>query len=120
MLFLATRHSLVPLASGLLLTGAALGGCRDGLGLAPPCDNPAPLYEYDSPARGYFVGLSADVDPFRTTATLERKYNFRATSVIHIGFTADFSDRLREQLRCEGSVRYLERNQNPPPPPAGQ
>jgi hypothetical protein len=81
------------------------------------CPRPAPYYESAVPAPGYTVHFVEGTDAHRTTYDLERKYGFEAQSIYALGFYADFSDVVREHLRCEAVVKFVEQNSEPAPPP---
>jgi hypothetical protein len=81
------------------------------------CSEPAPYYESAVPAPGYTVNFVEGTNPHRTTYDLEQKYGFEAESIYALGFYADFSDAVREYLRCEAVVKFVEQSSEPSPPP---
>lgn len=76
------------------------------------CANPLPVGGAYNPAYpGYGVSFRDGVDARAETARLADRYGFTITHVIATGgFVADFDDDVREQLRCEPSILYLEHN----------
>jgi hypothetical protein len=79
----------------------------------PRCSTPAPLYgTFDSRAPGYLVMFRDGVNAQEEVARLERVYGFSPTSVWTSvpGFAASLDADVRETLRCELSVAYVEYN----------
>jgi hypothetical protein len=89
-----------------------VSACADSPSTSAPCSNPAPLYgEFDPRAPDYMVKLRDGVNVDDEVARLEQLYGFSATSVFRFsinGFAAEFDDDVREMLRCESSVEWVE------------
>lgn len=89
-----------------------LGGCDDSD--AEPeamCEMPAPLNgEYDPRAPNYIVGYEDGIDAEAETERLAAKYEFEPESVSERYFVVEVSigEEVREALRCEPSVEYVE------------
>lgn len=77
----------------------------------PRCAEPAPLQgTFDARVPDYLVALRDGVDTQSEVARLAQHYGFSPTLVFQTipGFAAAFDDDVREMLRCEPSVAYIE------------
>jgi hypothetical protein len=100
-----------------LTVAAALAFAAIGCSSAPEpvltCANPLPVGgAYDPVAPGYGVSFHDNVDTPVEAARLADRYEFTITYMNRStrSFVADFDDDVREQLRCEPSILYLEHN----------
>jgi hypothetical protein len=107
-------NSLRPALVATALAGSLITGCAADDPSTPPapaCDAPAPLTgRFDARAPDYFVVYRDGVDTAAETDRLSRQYGLTPLIVYQVipAFVASFSDEVREQLRCEPSVSYLE------------
>jgi hypothetical protein len=118
----------------LLLTTAAMclaaAGCTAA---APPsdpssmssspveasCAHPVPLSgTLDARAPGYIVVFRAGVKTSAEAARLASVYGIASMDVLTLipAFSADLDDDVRDRLRCEPSVSYVEHNSVAGPP----
>ena len=78
----------------------------------PSCADPAPLTgKFDPRAPDYIVLFHDGVDSVAETARLEQAYGFTASRVFTTdldGFTANLNDDIRDSLRCEPTVQFVE------------
>jgi hypothetical protein len=88
-------------------------GCTDKPSIQPvaQCDNPAPLRgQLDPRAPEYLITFHDSVNAAAETDRLARVYEitpaFVYTSIP--AFAASLSDEVREELRCEPSVQYVD------------
>lgn len=104
------------LACSLAAAAAAFGAGCAADSEAPQalvCISPAPLAgRFDARAPGYVVRFRAGVDPQTESARLADNYMFTPSHVFLVipGFAAEFDDDVREQLRCEPSIRDISFN----------
>ena len=81
----------------------------------PPCANPAPLLgQFDPQAPRYIVVYRDGVDAGVETDRLAMKYEFQPNFVYtHAlgGFSAELTPPVVADLRCEGTVNYMEFDQ---------
>lgn len=94
-----------------LTVAAALACAAIGCTSAPEpvltCENPVPVEgTYNPSYPGYNVGFHDHVDTPAEAARLADRYGFQITE-LGSGFFAFFDDEVRDQLRCEPSVRRL-------------
>jgi hypothetical protein len=79
--------------------------------IAPPCDEPAPLYFSENPAPGYFVVFGPGVDAAARAAELAAKYGFTPDLFLTIqAFIAELSPDVVAALRCEAGVIRISQN----------
>lgn len=80
--------------------------------VAPLCSAPAPLIKATCPGPGYLVRLQEGSDVPAVTASLEKKYNFKATYVLTVNpvFVATLNLQTVAALRCEPQVAKIEEN----------
>jgi len=99
------------------LTCAAIG-CNSAPEPVLTCATPLPVGGSNNPATpGYGVSFHDGVDAQVEAARLADHYGFTLDYVSPSGrspfFSANFDDDVREQLRCEPSILYLEHNAPP-------
>jgi hypothetical protein len=113
---LALRARVLPalLVAVLTTIGASRGGRQLRIAfLGQVCFHPAPLHgKFDPRAPGYIVIFRRGMDAKDETERLEADYGFSATWVWTItpGFSAGLDESVRDMLRCEPAVEFIEYN----------
>lgn len=97
----------------LAATPMLFGATNDSEAVKPSCENPAPLEgKYDSAAPGYIVMFKKVPDPTAETVRLASLYGFKIDTFLQTiyAFSAKLSPGVVAKLRCDPSIKMIERN----------